>query len=442
MIVGKDDRPIPIPFMASFTRIHLQAFEQLALIWFGVLVAAFLANRTRLTPVLYFLAVGAVFVNVGLLPSEPEPFVRGFAEIGIVLIMFAIGFEERVDHFVDSIRQSWGIALFGAIAPFLATFGVTWYFWHSTAVSLVSALAMTATAVSLTMVVLKAEGLGKSVVATRIMTSAVLDDIACLALVAIIIPIAAGGAFPSGGELMVMLANVVGFFFIVTVLGTWVFPFSNRAKAGSWRLKNLLGFEGGHYATLILMLFALLVGLLAHAMGFHPAVGAYMAGLILREEYFSTSDDEDKMAYAGLKGVLDNVAFVWIGPVFFVLLGARLQLDSELFFSLVPQTVALTLALVVVQVSSAALAARYTGKMDFASSIMIGFGMLGRAELAFVVMDIAYVQYDILTDQAFYTLMFTSFWLNLGVPLTIRWWKPYYLRLSKTAGESPIRSTM
>ena len=57
---------------------------------------------------------------------------------------------------------------------------------------------------------------------------------------------------------------------------------------------------------------------------------------------------------------------------------------------------------------------------------MIGFGMLGRAELAFVVMDIGYVQNNILTDEAFYTLMFAAFWLNVAVPVTIAWWKPYY----------------
>lgn len=405
------------------------AFEQLALIWAGVLVAAYCANRTRLTPVLYFLAVGAILVNTGLLPEHPAEFVRGFAEIGIVLIMFAIGFEERVDHFVDSVRQSWGIALFGAIAPFFATYAVTWYFWADFGVSLAASLAMTATAVSLTMVVLKAEGLATSPVATRIMTSAVLDDIASLALVAVLIPIAAGGALPGAVDLLILLANVIGFFVIVSLLGVWVFPYTNRRGSHRYSLQSLLAFEGGHYATLILMLFALVIGLLATAMGFHPAVGAYMAGLILREEYFSKKTQQTDMAYGSIKGVLDNVAFVWIGPVFFVLLGAQMKFDAAQLIDLIPETLALTAALMVAQVSSAALAARYTGNMDAVSSVMIGFGMLGRAELAFVVMDIAYVQNNILTDQAFYTLMFTAFWLNVSVPLTIRWWKPRYLRL-------------
>jgi len=66
---------------------------------------------------------------------------------------------------------------------------------------------------------------------------------------------------------------------------------------------------------------------------------------------------------------------------------------------------------------------------------MIGFGMLGRAELAFVVLDIAFVQYNILTSESFYTLMLAIFLLNISVPLTIRWWKA---KFQSHAGESPI----
>ena len=63
---------------------------------------------------------------------------------------------------------------------------------------------------------------------------------------------------------------------------------------------------------------------------------------------------------------------------------------------------------------------------------MIGFGMLGRAELAFVVMDIAYVQNKILHTEAFFTLMMTAFCLNIAVPLTISWWRPYYNKASQS----------
>lgn len=79
---------------------------------------------------------------------------------------------------------------------------------------------------------------------------------------------------------------------------------------------------------------------------------------------------------------------------------------------------------------------RDTGGMKAAGSIMVGIGMLGRAELAFVVLDIAYVQNQILNVQAFYTLMLTAFWLNVSVPILIRLWRPYYQRENQSKGES------
>ena len=91
------------------------------------------------------------------------------------------------------------------------------------------------------------------------------------------------------------------------------------------------------------------------------------------------------------------------------------------------------MAIFTIQVATAALAARYTGGMDWPSSMLIGFGMLGRAELAFVVMDIAYVQSSILNTEAFYTLMATAFFLNILVPITITLWRPRYVAAMEAA---------
>jgi len=77
---------------------------------------------------------------------------------------------------------------------------------------------------------------------------------------------------------------------------------------------------------------------------------------------------------------------------------------------------------------SAAVAARYVpGGFNFVESVMIGFGMLGRAELAFVVLNIAYVEHSVMSQECFYVLMITCFLLNLTVPIVIGWWRPYYL---------------
>ena len=179
----------------------------------------------------------------------------------------------------------------------------------------------------------------------------------------------------------------------------------------------------GEYTILSLLLIAVSVGLLAHAFGFHPAVGAYMAGLIIHSEYFVFHEEKKIDYHRKAKEMIDNMAYSWIGPVFFVTLGAKLIFDYDLFVEVLPHALLLFVGLFIGQITSASLAARYTGNFDWPSSLMIGFGMLGRAELAFVVMDIAYIQYHIITIDAFYTLMITVTLLNFSVPLTIKWWK-------------------
>ncbi len=279
------------------------------------------------------------------------------------------------------------------------------------------------------MVSLREFDMHRTPAATRIMTSAVLDDIASLALVAILVPIAAGEAQINAVNISLTVLKAIAFFVLVTIAGAWLLPVRTSGVLslipifGKLGIRHLLAFAKGENATLTVLLLALIVGLMAHYFGFHPAIGAYMAGLVLKKEYFHI--DGDTRSYERTRDVIDSVAFYSIGPVFFIGLGAKLVFDWEIFISVIPQTAAMTLGLFIAQISSAALAARYTSGMDWANSVMVGFGMLGRAELAFVVMDIAYIQNQILSTEAFYTLMLTAFWLNVSVPILIGLWKPY-----------------
>jgi Kef-type K+ transport system membrane component KefB len=412
----------------------MESLAQLALMWGAVYLAFLAASKTRLTHVLWYLAFGTILVNIGLLPEKSDDFIRTLSELGIILIMFALGFEEQTGNFISSIKKSWGIALFGALGPFFTAYFLAEWFWGQYNISIMCGLAMTATAVSLTMVSLKGEGLGRSLAATRIMTSAVLDDIASLAALAIMVPIATGEANFELQSILYTIGKAILFFVAVTIMGKWLLPRITKGWLGKLPvigyhgIADLIGMARGQHSVLTVLLLALLVGILAHHFGFHPAVGAYMAGLILKEEYFLHPDD-DKL-YKHTSRVVDIVAFSIFGPVFFVNLGSKLVFDWHVLVSIIPHTVLLTLSLFIVQVGSASIAARYTSGMNWVQSLMIGFGMLGRAELAFVVMDIAYLENSILSTEAFYTLMLTAFWLNVAVPVTISLWKPVYQRHS------------
>lgn len=75
--------------------------KHLAAIWAAVFAAVVTAIATRLTPVLFFLFIACLLANIGVLPPESGSFIRTFAELGIIFIMFSLGFEEFTDNFIQ-----------------------------------------------------------------------------------------------------------------------------------------------------------------------------------------------------------------------------------------------------------------------------------------------------------------------------------------------------
>ncbi len=386
-------------------------------VFLAILVSKLLAKRTNTVDVLWYILIGAVFGNLGLLEDNEE--LNFLGEIGIIIVMFALGFEEDLRNFLEGIKKAWGIAVIGAIFPFLAGFLSAKMFGFSTTSALVWGLTMTATAVSITMVTLKSLGLEKTKAATGIMTSAVVDDVLSLIGLAILLPIILNS---HGGELKIDLNNliqtfleVLTFFGFVYLIGRFVVPYKKGIR--------YLFILDKEYAVLGVFVLVFLFGTMAHILGFHPAIGAYFAGLVLKAEYFE-SGNENKAK--DVEEVTNMMAFTVFGPIFFILLGAKIIIDVDILKEVLFPSVGLFLSVLIFQVLSAAFAAKYTGGYSNKDSILIGLGMLGRAELAFIVINIAYVQEKIISQEEFYILMFVTFLLNISVPILLKLYKPIY----------------
>ncbi len=414
-----------------------------------IMVSKILANKTSTIDVLWLILFGSLFANLGILPEHNEV-LEYIGEWGIVFIMFALGLDEDLTHFFVGLKRSMGIAVIGAVFPFLAGFYSARILGYDTDSAMLWGLTMTATAVSLTMMSLKEENLHKTTAATGIMTAAVVDDILSLIGVAIIIPIVLTSATGSGEgvdfyEVFVIFLKVIVFFVIVLFIGMVIFPGRNYVKKDSdtilfrvifqtaGKIQKYLGIKkfielgGDVYTSLIMVFLAMSFGALAHYFGFHPAIGAYLAGLFLQQEYFILHKRErDKNFFNDAKHVIDTLAFIILGPIFFVNLGAKLVFNLKILSDVIGGVLLLFFLVFTLQVLSASLAARFTGGYKWHESVMIGFGMLGRAELAFIVIDIAFVDNKIIDLEQFYTLIMVTFLLNISVPLVIKWWKPYY----------------
>jgi hypothetical protein len=268
------------------------------------------------------------------------------------------------------------------------------------------------------------------------------------------VPIASGEAEPTFEGIAWILAKAFLFFLSIIVAHKIVLPdfvtegfLSYIPIARYYGIRHALMFNQGEQATLISLTFGLFFGMVAVWFGFHPAIGAYMSGLILEEEYFDIDDGGNTFQHT--LHFIENAAYCWLGPVFFLNLGASIIIDLDILSNVIWYSVILYIGLYVGQFCSAALAARYVpGGFTWAESAMIGFGMLGRAELFFVVLNLCHVENDIMPKEMFYTFTFAAMFLNMSVPVSITLFKPYYMRAKKNQkmqkkadGQLPQRQT-
>ncbi len=420
-----------------------------AVIFATVIIAKIIAAKTATVDVLWLIVIGAVLGNLGIIPQESQA-LDYIGQIGIIFIMFALGFEESLENFINGIRKAWGIAIIGAVCPFIGAYSTALFMGYGPRSAVIWGLTMTATAVSLTLMSLRSRGLHRSRVTTGIISAAVVDDVLSLTGLAIVIPLLLldlSGETTQNSQLffnvLIVLGKVVLFFIILSIVGLFGFPQKRVTRSSLrkeskilwipelfYRVTGLRVLLRSEHSSLLLIFIAIGIGALAHEFGFHPAIGAYFAALFLQEDYFIIKVKETKMEFKRhlryTKRFINDVAFSIFGPIFFVTLGAKLLINREILISILPAVIMLFSAVFILQIISASLAARFTGKYHWHESVIIGFGMLGRAELALIVLNITFVQNSLITAEQFYILMFVTFLLNISVPLTIRWWGPYF----------------
>ena len=422
---------------------HYHIWSYSAIILFLVVLSKIISAKTSTIDVLWLILFGSISVNIGILPEE-NIVLEAIGEWGIVFVMFALGFDEDLDHFIIGLKKSMGIAVIGAIFPFFAGFYSAKIFGFDFDSQMIWGLTMTATAVSLTMVSLREENLHKTTASTAIMTAAIVDDVLSLVGLSILIPVILSN---SDESYIVTIATVslkvILFFIIIAFVGLVLFPDSLENEKGKSHpfffkiavrirkytgIRKLLMTYRGRFTPLIMVFIAVSFGAIADKFGFHPAIGAYFAGLFLKGEYFNIEIDHKLRSHKkDAQFMMNHLAFTIFGPIFFVMLGTKLIFDLNILLNVIMPVLMLFILVFILQVLSAAFAARYTGNYKWYQSIMIGLGMLGRAELAFIVINIAYVENHIINLEQFYILICTVFLLNIAVPIMIKFWKPYYL---------------
>jgi Kef-type K+ transport system membrane component KefB len=302
---------------------------------------------------------------------EASPTVDILARLGVIILLFEVGLESTVRDMLKVGLPSLLVALLGVITPFALGWGVGALLLpdRSPYVHAFLGATLTATSVGITARVLQDLKRSRSPEARIILGAAVIDDVLGLVILAVvsaaITAANVGGPF-SYGDIGLLIGKSVAFLFGSLALGVYVSP-------RMFRLASRLRGRGVLLAAALV--FCFLLAYLASVIGLAPIVGAYAAGLILEDVHFH---DFRRQGEQTLEHLIQPIS-AFLVPVFFVIMGMRVDLSA--FLRLEVLGLALVLTLAAIAGKQACSLAALGQPLD---RLSIGIGMVPRGEVGLI----------------------------------------------------------
>jgi Kef-type K+ transport system membrane component KefB len=319
---------------------------------------------------------------------------QAFAEVGVIFLLFVVGLGTRTSDMLKVGKQATWVAVLGVALPFGLGLGLMLALQSQLTAALFVATALVATSVGITARVLADLGQASSRPARIILSAAVIDDILGLIILSIVSGMAKGQlTFVSVG-LVILLA--LGFTVFVLVVGRHA---AHRLSANFYRLH----ISDPAFAISV----ALCLGLsaLAGYVGLAAIVGAFLAGMAFAE----TREAEH------IRKQMDPIYDLLV-PIFFVIMGAQVDVRSILQPSVLGLGLAITALAIIGKLIGCGFAARSLGKRD---ALTIGIGMMPRGEVGIVVATIGLNSHTIGRD-IYAVVIFMSIVTTLLAPPLLR----------------------
>jgi Na+:H+ antiporter len=301
--------------------------------------------------------------------------IAALAQLGVILLLFEVGLESDIGEMLEVGWSSLFVAIAGVVAPFFLGWGVSAYFLpnESRLAHIFIGSVLCATSVGITARVLK--DLGKLTLRESriILGAAVVDDVIGLLILAVVI--GAVSASVAGGSLSIvqilwLAAKTAAFFVSAFAIGHYAVPHIFRG-AGKFRSRGVL--------LVLSISFCFWLSWLATKVDLAAIVGAFAAGLVLEDAHFKFFRERGEH---DLRELLEPVT-TFLVPIFFVLMGMKVDLRTFARPQLLGFALALTLAAILgKQICSLVVAERGLNRLA------IGLGMIPRGEVGLIIAGI------------------------------------------------------
>ena len=326
--------------------------------------AGYLAQRAGQPAVLGEL-LGGVMVGksvLGLVNPEVET-IHLLSELGVVILLFAIGLETDLGRLLKVGATSLAVALVGVALPFALGFAACRLLGQNTLVSIVAAATLTATSVGITARVLSDLGRLHEPEGQIVLGAAVIDDILGLLILGVVAELTEGREV-SWLQIIQTSASALGFLAAALLVGRHVVPVLFR-WVGRIELPGT--------ATALALIAAFGLAWLADRCGSAMIIGAFAAGLLVVHAPQSHEIE---------RGITEIGHF--FVPLFFVAVGAAVDLRA---LNPLENTgrAALLIGLVLILTGVAGkLAAGYAPFWFQGNKAVIGVGMIPRGEVGLI----------------------------------------------------------
>jgi len=360
-----------------------------------------IAQRLKLPGVVGEIAAGCAIGPSLLGLIAPDQIAAGtpldvLSELGVVLLLFAVGLETRLEDMKKVGRPAFLVGVLGVLAPF--AMGAVWahlsgFDWDK---SMFVAAAFVATSAGITARVLQELGVLQRVESKVILGAAVIDDILAMLLLGVVVSLQGGGGFDPLHLLMV-LAGAVGFIAVIGWGGTRVMRWNS-----AWLDKP----RHAHSPLLIVLALCLGLAWLSTRFGLAAIIGAFLAGMIASETRQQHTLEKQTQPL-----------LVLLTPFFFVITGSKIDLHL-----LASVDALLMLALVTVIAIVSKLIGGFLGALSLGrrGATIVGFGMVPRGEVGVVIASLGLAA-GVFSDRVYAIIVAMSLLTAMVTPPVLAW---------------------
>jgi monovalent cation:H+ antiporter-2, CPA2 family len=355
--------------------LEISAITDLAVMMTVAAIVALIFYRLKQPIVLGYLIAGII---VG--PYTP-PFslitnldvLNVFAQIGVIFLLFSIGFEFPIRKMQTLGRVIIGVSAIEITLMLIVSYGIGAYILHWPFYDTVFlGVALASSSTTIIAKVLGDMGKIREMSATIMLGILVVEDVVVVIVLAILQNVAVANTL-SFGTISLLIVKLVAFIGGTLTIGYFLLPkiIDRISKVTSLEIHN----EHNHELLYIVML-ALCFGfaILANQLGFSVAIGAFLIGVVAARA----------RAREEINKAIDPLQHVF-GAIFFVSMGALMDITKIPIYWL--PALIITLAMVGTKLTSCGFGTRLFG-YDKQTALKVGLGMAQIGEFAFIVVKV------------------------------------------------------